>query len=272
MIAQLISQLSSHAIVHYHRRIEGSAVKEYEDLYRLRSAATVALEEEGADDSSTLPSNVEPNNTTNPRNNSQVEKLSEHAFSRPHRGESDKVVTRRGTSSLAVVAAASVAFLAVVGCVLPSFSLEILGVLGVLVESGQEFVRAKTDYSVFTIVSLLFDQAKFSGRFADYLGLGSLAGLLVLSVLVVPIVQSLVLLYIWFTPMEHGRRNRLAITVEVLQAWQYAEVYLMSVVVASWYVRFYRDYFLNSTPAHLTSGISYQATRSRLGLHDQHLL
>eukprot|EP00977_Amphora_coffeiformis_P009398 scaffold2179_cov165-Amphora_coffeaeformis.AAC.2 len=245
MIAQLISQFSSHAIIHYHRRVEETAVKEYEELYRLRSAATVKVEEEGADDSSTLPSEGGPNITTNPRINcSQLERLYEHAFSRPHRGESEKLVTRRGTNSLAVVAAASVASLAVVGCVLPSFSLEILGMLGVLVESGQEFEAAKTEYSVFTIVSLLFDQANFSGRVADYLGLGSLAGLLILSVLVVPIVQSLVLLYIWFTPMKHKRRTRFARTVEVLQAWQYAE--LMSVVVASWQLGPVSDFMINT--------------------------
>ena len=257
MIAQLISQLSSHAIIHYHRLVEETAVKEYEQMFRLHSVSTLKLEEEDAEDCSTLPSEVGPIMDSNQRKNSQAEKLSDHAFSRPHRGESDKLVTRRGTNSLAVVAAVMVASLAVVGCVLPSFSLEILGMLGVLVESGQEFQTAKTEYSVFTIVSLLFDQANFSGRFADYLGLGSLAGLLILSVLVVPIIQSLVLLYVWFTPMDYRHRTRLAIAVEVLQAWQYTEVYvsernglrscndfrvltnilllqLLSVVVASW--------------------------------------
>lgn len=233
MIAQLISQLSSHAMVHYHRRVEEEATKEYEVTHRLNSASTVILEEEAPDDSSTLPSEKEPSESAL-RNNKQTELLAGHTFSRPHRGESDKLITRRGTSSLLVIFAAAVGVLCVIGCVLPSFSLEILGILGVFVESGQEFSQARTEYTVFTIIGLLFEQANFTGRVADYLGLGSLAGLLVISVLVVPILQSLVLLYLWLRPMGTKRRHRLAITVEILQAWQYAEVYLMSVFVASW--------------------------------------
>lgn len=234
MIAQLISQLSSHAIVHYHRRIEEEATKEYENLYRLRSTATVILEEEIPGDSSTLSSVQEAADDSPLKSNRQIERLAKHAFSRPHRGESDKLITRRGSGGILVIFAAAVAFLVAVGCTFPSFSLEILGVMGVFIESGQEFNRARTDYSVFTIIGLLFEQARFTGRFADYLGLGSLAGLLVISVLIVPVVQSLVLLYLWFRPMGLKRRRRFALAVEVLQAWQYAEVYLMSVIVASW--------------------------------------
>jgi hypothetical protein len=233
MIAQLISQLSSHAILHYHRRIVMQATKEYNDRFHLHVEDTVMLEEV-RDDTSTIPSAVEPNHGSDPNTKGQIERLSEHAFLRPHRGEADKLIIRRGTSSMAVVAAISVTVLVIVGCILPSFSLDFLGILGVVIESGQEFQDARTEYSVFTIVGLLFEQANFSGRVADYFGLGSLAGLLILSVLVVPVVQSMMLLYVWFTPMCEKRRLRLAIAVEILQAWQYAEVYLMSVIVASW--------------------------------------
>ena len=234
MIAQLISQLSSHAIVHYHRRVEEKAIEAYEAAHSLRSADTVVMEEEVADDFSTLPSVKEPADEANPNDNEHIEKLADHAFSRPHRGEPDKLIVRRGTNTILVLFAVAVSVLVLFGCVLPSFSLEIRGVLGVVVESGQGFEAARSEYSVFTIIGLLFDQANFTGRVADYLGLGSLAGILILSVLIVPICQSLVLLYIWFAPMGDRRRRRLAIAVEVLQAWQYAEVYLMSVVVASW--------------------------------------
>ena len=234
MIAQLISQLSSHTIIHYHRRVEEAGVKEFEELYRLRMAGTVVLEDHH-DDTSTIPSAVEPNeDEANQGSENHVECLSQHAFLRPHRGEADQLIVRRGTGSMAVFAAVSVVTLVLVGCVLPSFSLEFLGILGVAIESGQEFQEARTEYTVFTIINLLFEQANFTGRVADYFGLGSLAAILILSVLIVPIVQSVVLLYMWFKPMCGKRRRRLAIGVEILQAWQYAEVYLMSVIVASW--------------------------------------
>jgi hypothetical protein len=244
MIAQLISQLSSHAIVHYHRRIAESATRRYDELYRLRSAATVTVEG-SIDDLSTLPSEA-PAGGASPQRDQQVDILSEHAFARPHRGESDKLVVRRGASSLLVLGAASASVLVVMGCVLPSFSLEIMGMIGVVVESGQQFDEARTEHSVFTIIQLLIEQANFTSRMADFAGLGSLVGLLIFSVLIVPIVQSFVLLYLWFRPLGAKRRRRLAIAVEVLQAWQYAEVYLLSVIVASWQLGPVSDFMINT--------------------------
>ena len=79
--------------------------------------------------------------------------------------------------------------LIIVGCILPSYSLNVLGIVGVLVESGQAFIAARTEYSVFSTIQLLFDQARLTGGAGDYIGLGTLSVLLILSVLIVPVLQ-----------------------------------------------------------------------------------
>jgi uncharacterized paraquat-inducible protein A len=78
------------------------------------------------------------------------------------------------------------------------------------------------------------DEARFLGTAGDYLGLGTLSALLLLTVIVVPILQSLTLLRQWLSPLTLVQRNRMSIIAEVLQAWQYAEVYLIAIFVASW--------------------------------------
>jgi hypothetical protein len=124
--------------------------------------------------------------------------------------------------------------LVILGCILPAFSQEILGIIGVMVESGQEFKQANKEHSLFSIIEMFFEQARFTGRAADFVGLGSLAALLFLSVLIVPVAQGGVLLYQWFRPMTRKTRGRIAVLVEILQAWQYAEVFLLAMIIASW--------------------------------------
>jgi hypothetical protein len=122
----------------------------------------------------------------------------------------------------------------ILGCSLPVISQEVLGIIGVMVESGQDFENAKTYYSLFSIVKMLYEQADFTGRVADYVGLGSLSILLIVSVLLVPIAQTCTVLYQWLHPMTQRKRRRVSIAVECLEAWQYSEVFLLAVVIASW--------------------------------------
>jgi Paraquat-inducible protein A len=136
--------------------------------------------------------------------------------------------------------------LVVVGCVMPSFTLDIHGLVGVAVESGQKFEDATTYHSVFTVAQLLMEEARFLDTPSDYLGLGTLSVLFVLTVLVVPVLQSLALMRQWFSALTLEERSRMSIAIEVLQAWQYAEVYLISIFVASWQLGPVSEFMINS--------------------------
>ena len=121
----------------------------------------------------------------------------------------------------------------VLGCSIAAFSLEFLGLIGLVVESGQRFEEATTHHSVFTVIGLLFEDASFLGNAEDYIGLGTLSMLLLFTVLIVPITQCAALLFQWFTPSTDKQLARISVVGETLQVWQYAEVYLNSIFVAS---------------------------------------
>jgi hypothetical protein len=236
MIAQLLSQISSHFIIFYHRRVVAAALR------RLRNdtvydgvKSTFTLEMDCEDESSVV-TDVSPTLDQNHLRIQESEALKEHPFRRPHRGEDNVLVVRRRTNIILMAVAPAIAVLVVFGCLLPTLQLETLGIIGVLVESGQKFKQAATNLSLFGIVTLLFNQAAFTGRVSDYIGLGCLACILIASVLLVPMVQSSVLLYQWSRPLTMGRRHRLEVVIEILQAWQYAEVYLVAALFTSWYV------------------------------------
>lgn len=231
MIAQLVSQLSSHFVVHYHRRVARSA-----DIVQ-RIARNVDYEE----DSKSIPPRVSLDNMQKSHVNNDekapFQALQKHKFSRPHRGETEKLVVRRGVNTAFNMGVLCLVVLVVVGCSVPSFSLEMLGIVGVAVEFGQEAEQENVMHSIFSVIQLLMEEARLLGN-ANFFGLLLLSMIFLMTVLVVPIIQSLALAHLWFVPSTPQKRSRMAVFTEILQAWQYVEVYLAAVFVSSWYVHF----------------------------------
>ena len=119
-------------------------------------------------------------------------------------------------------------------------------ITGVAVESGQEFRDANTNHSVFTVIKMLLEEAQFIDTIRSYIGLVSFSVVFALTVLVVPILQSIALLVLWFIPMTTKQQTKISVLVEILQAWQYVEVYIIAVFVASWQLGPISSFMVNS--------------------------
>lgn len=192
MLAQLVSQISSHIIIHYHKKT--------------MSAAIVAQEEEWG--------------IATPELSEDAEKLRDHNFRLDYEASSKRAVVNSWVHWMLLSALATLAILVVLGCALPSFSIEILGLLGLAVESGNQFEQAHTYYSVFSLAHVIMDEARYLGETSSYIGLGTLASLLVLTVFVVPIMQTASLFIEWFMPINRKQRHLNIIVNEILSAWQ----------------------------------------------------
>ena len=216
MIAQLVSQISSHYIIHYHRRVVTNA--------QLHTGQQNHHDDDGDGGDDENKKNTVDDESSN---NNKYIILRTHAFSRPHRDSKEKLFIRNWVSYAMILVAISLSVLAIVGCVLPSFSVEILGMIGIAVESGQqEFeagaaAAATTNHSVFSIVGMLFEEAKFLDTAGDYIGISILSCLFLSTVMIIPILQSIALVYQWFVPLTTKQRTRISILNEILQAWQF---------------------------------------------------
>mmetsp|Transcript_13641 Transcript_13641/g.38382 ORF Transcript_13641/g.38382 Transcript_13641/m.38382 type:complete len:1474 (+) Transcript_13641:286-4707(+) len=222
LIAQLISQISSHFIIHYHRKIAKKAHNSY-----LQRNTDISLRRTEDDTDEKV-------------------QLRTHKFGRPHRGEDEKLSVRAWTSSILVLLVLCSCACIIIGCILPSFSIEVFGLLGIAIEAGQEFREAITNHSAFTVIKLLFEQARFVETVKDLVGLGSFSVIFILTILLVPIIQSIALLGHWFIPMTTKQRRKLVALNEILQAWQYAEVYIIAVFVGSWQLGSLSSFMVNS--------------------------
>mmetsp|Transcript_6362 Transcript_6362/g.14393 ORF Transcript_6362/g.14393 Transcript_6362/m.14393 type:complete len:744 (-) Transcript_6362:1382-3613(-) len=240
LIAQFLSQITSHWIIHFHRKVVSSA------LARSKTQRKKTTDEgEDEVDERSHDDGHEPE-ADDDDDGDDDDTLHRHAYARPHRGEASGLEVRKGVNHLAGVAGLALLGLVVAGCILPSFSLEFLGVLGVAVEFGQEFQEAIERIGVFQIVELLLNQAHSLGGIGNYIGLTSISIVLVLTVLVVPVVQAGALLVNWFLPMKKRTRRRMEVLVEILQAWQYVEVYIIAVILSAWQLGQVSEFLINS--------------------------
>lgn len=230
LTAQMVSQIASNYIIRYHRRIVRKTAILQEPNQPLQMKEPEALP---ADEP--LPTIAEKETKTDDEKDEEGDKLSEHAFKRPHRSSFENLVVRPGTSLVLLFVVITVVFLVSLGCVSPSVVFEVTGILGLVVELGRTSgEEAVTEHSVISMAQLLMDQGRILNTNSDGVGHIFLAALLVLTVLIMPVFQSLGLLRQWFAPATTKTRSNLASMIEILAAWQYAEVYLISLFVASW--------------------------------------
>ena len=246
MIAQIISQVSSHYIIYYHRQIVNIATTEAEDA--------AASEENDRDGDGDNDDKLERSNPTSlfldeskavlevkdddgsiSRNNNKYYVLRTHTFRRPHRDNvNETLVVRNWVNYAMLFLGVILAVTVITGCILPSFSIETFGIIGIAVESGQQFEQAITNHSVISIVQMLFEEANFLNNIGDYIGITVLNCLFLCTVLIIPILQSICLILQWFLPLTTTQRTRMCVLNEILQDWQYIEVYILALFVASW--------------------------------------
>lgn len=234
MTAQLVSQISSHFIIYYHRRMVNTATNAFMESHHLIGLGS-QLKHAASGTSLASVSDCETKRL-----------LRKHQFGRPHRGETEKLVVRNWVSYAVMFTTAFLVVLVVLGCTLPSFSLEVLGLVGVAVESGQGWEDATTNFNIFTVIQLLMEEARFLDTVGANIGLGTMSVLFFVTVLLVPIFQALALFRQWFSPLTMKQRTRMSVLNEVLQAWQYAEVYLIAIFVASWQLGPISEFMINS--------------------------
>lgn len=229
-----MTQFTSHLVIYYHRKVEAVGIAAYfRHEESLETELTIETETKSRSTDGGLGSDDPPI------------ALHEYQFMRPHRGESEPLYVRSSTNVLFGVVATLLIALLLFGYLLPSFSFENLGIVGIAIEFGQGFEEARQKYSISDIAQILMDQGRFLGSAADKLGHFSVTALLVASTLIVPyILIALLLFQLWY-PFGSAVRRRVDVLVEGMAAWQYVDVYLLSVVVASWQVGDISQYLAN---------------------------
>ena len=217
MLAQILSQLSSHVIIHYHRKTIQTARDSQDDEWGISR-----------------------------QSNADRLPLRKHKFVLDYEASTERAHVRGSASVVFVVLQVSLVLLVICGCSLPSFSIETFGIVGLAIESGQQFQEARTSYSVFELSKMIMDEARYLNTASDLVGLGSLASLLVITVFIVPLAQIASQVTQWFAPTKSEERRMNCVASECLAAWQYMEVYVLSIVISAWQLGGVSEFMINA--------------------------
>lgn len=112
--------------------------------------------------------------------------------------------------------------------------------------SAKKFtVEAVRSESIFSKAKILVEQAKYLDELKHYIGNGFLAILFLGTLLVVPLMSLGTLMFLWLVPTTRKQKDKVAIMLEILQAWQYVEVYMLGIIIESWQLGSISKLFIN---------------------------
>lgn len=181
---------------------------------------------------------------TNLETNEKKLSLNRYSFEIPCSTTGERVKVNKLVDVLIMIVGVGIIFLLFYGFFAASVELDFLGIVGIIMEAGigeEAIVR----HSQLTAIGLIMEQAKFINTASQYIGLTTLCLVLLFTSLISPVCVTLLLLYLWRWPMVAKKRKKVLWVIEILQAWQYMEVYIISVVLGSWQLGGISELLLN---------------------------
>jgi len=232
LLAQVLSQIISHYIIYANRNVIAAARQAYESKESTKQPDVVShnqytgLEVEIASE------------TDRQRRDEMRAAIRTRVSVRKHlydTGRNDGSVSRLPvwfSMLVTFVGAVFVPLSILIAVGVPSLRLTTKGLVGVLIEAGEEGANVK-EYSFFDIASVIVGQAFELDHMRDYIGLLSLTVIFSFASIVVPVIQSLILVVIYWKSFSLVGLKRMLTLHEIFAAWQWFEVFLVSAVVAS---------------------------------------
>jgi hypothetical protein len=116
-----------------------------------------------------------------------------------------------------------------VGMVLPALSVTTSGMVGILLDFGEADGRTVT-HSVLDMTQVLAGQMKSNA--VNGIGIWSLTVIFLLCTFVTPVIQAAVWAVMWAVPLSPARLKGLINLSEIVSAWNFFEVFMISIVIA----------------------------------------
>jgi len=246
LIAQVISQLYSHVAIYYHRRVVELGIKQIHETTMNQSSKAESTKSSSTttpknkfelmqkNDDENIATTLSENSDITIIDNTDLDALCNHAFFKlgdadhDHSARVPPFVNRFifffGIGTVIVLfTAASV----------PSFKFEISGVGGLVMASLSEDGTSISEYSLFDFFPLLRHHMTIINTSAGTAGLITLSVLLISSTVIAGLVLVILLLSIWLVPMKSKKRDRFVLYVEIIEAWHYTDVFVLTVFMIS---------------------------------------
>jgi len=239
MIAQLISQVSSHFIIHYHRHVVRIAKKRIEQKLNIEHLNYDVHTDENA---IAMDVNIAAEFKSNKNSAERKSRLCDHYFAIPHGEPEDTCVVKPWLRWLVLFLATAMIILQIASAILPTMSFKFHGLFGLFMDWGG---TSYIELNLFGFADAHIKEAEYMNTVKDWVGLVSVCVVFILTVLVVPILQMIALMVLWLVPMTDKNKKRMLLVIEILVAWEYAEVFLFAVLLEAWIFEDISSYLFN---------------------------
>ena len=249
LLAIVISQVTSHFMVFYHRKIVESASpsREISCSFEGEQAKEDSFDNVESDPLQETTGFLDNRTCTQPLIPEQDinESLCDHTFVYEGVRKLQYFKIKRIHNLSIKILGFVVLLLHIVGCCVPIFELQPVGLVGVAVSAGHNFEREVKKFSLFAMAKALFQQSMYFRTISSFLGMLGLAVILLVAIAILP-TQVHLLLRRWFKPLSSHQRKRLDFLIEMMHAWQLVEVFLFSIIVTAWQLGPVSEFFLNN--------------------------
>jgi Paraquat-inducible protein A len=154
----------------------------------------------------------------------------------------DGLVVPEVANQLLVLAAMASAALFLAGSILPSFTTESQGLVGIVIGLGGS---STVEHGIFSVAKTLISMTEYFNTTKDKIGLWSIVVLFVVTAVLVPIVLVMLYLVRWFYPMTDKSSRGLEVWIEALEAWQYVEVLVVTILLSVWQLGDISEFLMN---------------------------
>lgn len=250
-IGQVLAQVTGQVFMYHHRavvaeerrRVLPAAETEY-DMENSQSQGHSSGTKEAAEVEEKLPQDPSAGSTNGSELHSDFTKdplpgdlvnlkrrraLHQEIFDWHHRDEVQQLRVRAWVNPAIVMMSVLAIGALIAGCILPSFSFDASGIIADVIPADLLIEK----HSVFSLAQLLMSEARFIGTATKVFGIGLITAFFLATVVAVPVLHLGTLLIQWFNPLQRVHMKKMHHVSELLQAWQYTEVFLLSSIACS---------------------------------------
>jgi len=234
LLAQIVSQISSHWIIHYQRKVIAAGLEKIKIERQEQYGSLHEQKQQGKNKNSRKSTDTLSSDQSNEQQHirKKEEALCDHKFILGGSRVGQKLHVRKVANIAVGLFGCLTIVMIFAGSSVQYLQLEHSGlVYFALDRAGKESV---INYSVLTTASELMNLASYVDQPIFYVGFFALSFLLVATCTVVPILQALMTLWLWFIPMTIDRKRKLMWYIEIAKAWQYTEVFYLGCVIMMW--------------------------------------
>lgn len=218
--AQVVSQISSHWIIHYQRKVIAAGLEQI----KLERQAQYGC----------FPQKEQKQLQQQQMANKKVEALCDHKFILGGSRVGQKLHIRKITNLIVGLFGCLTIIMIFAGSSVEYLQLEHSGLVYFALNSSEKDYMM--NYSIFTTSTALMNLASYMDRPIFYIGFFILSFLMVFTCTVVPILQALMTLWLWYIPMTMDRKRKVMWYIEIAKAWQYTEVFFFGCVIMMWQI------------------------------------